>query len=60
MLRSVLETYREELVFNRDKGDQFERLIRTYLDTDPQYVALFSDVWLGAFSITAAACARRI
>ncbi len=46
MLRSILQKHREDLVFNRDKGDWFERFIRAYLKTDPQYVGLFSDVWL--------------
>lgn len=31
---------------NRDKGDKFERLIKSYLQTDPLYQAQFSDVWL--------------
>lgn len=46
MIRSLLQQYRDESAFNRDLGDRFERLIRAYLKLDPQYVALFSDVWL--------------
>lgn len=30
----------------RDKGDKFERLIRSYLLTDPEWASQFSDVWL--------------
>ncbi|ABM10457.1 MULTISPECIES: DEAD/DEAH box helicase [Paenarthrobacter] len=30
----------------RDKGSRFERLIRSYLQLDPQYAEQFSDVWL--------------
>lgn len=46
MIRSILQQYRDESAFNRDLGDRFERLMRAYLKLDPQYVALFSDVWL--------------
>lgn len=30
----------------RDKGDELERLIRTYLLNDPEWLARFTDVWL--------------
>lgn len=30
----------------RDKGDRFERFLKSYLKTEPKYVDLFSDVWL--------------
>ena len=46
MIRNILQQYRDESAFNRDLGDRFERLMRAYLKLDPQYVALFSDVWL--------------
>ena len=46
MIRTILQQYRDESAFNRDLGDRFERLIRAYLKLDPQYVALFSDVWM--------------
>lgn len=46
MIRTILQQYRDESAFNRDLGDRFERLIRAYLKLDPQYVPLFSDVWL--------------
>ena len=31
---------------NRDKGTQFEKLIASYLLTDPQYADRLSDVWM--------------
>lgn len=30
----------------RDKGDKFERFLKTYFKTEPKYADLFSDVWL--------------
>ncbi|MBV4492713.1 DEAD/DEAH box helicase [Pseudomonas oryzicola] len=45
MIRDILQQYRNESAFNRDLGDRFERLMRTYLKLDPQYLALFEDVW---------------
>lgn len=30
----------------RDKGTRFERFLKTYLQTEPKYADLFSDVWL--------------
>ncbi|HEJ3369404.1 TPA: DEAD/DEAH box helicase [Pseudomonas aeruginosa] len=46
MIRDILQQYRNESAFNRDLGDRFERLMRAYLKLDPQYLALFEDVWL--------------
>ncbi|MDO8039566.1 type ISP restriction/modification enzyme [Janthinobacterium sp. SUN137] len=46
MIRTILQQYRDQSAFNRDLGDRFERLMRAYLKLDPQYVALFSDVWM--------------
>jgi len=46
MIRTILQQYRDESAFNRDLGDRFERLMRAYLKLDPQYVAIFSDVWM--------------
>ncbi|QHS09124.1 type ISP restriction/modification enzyme [Sinimarinibacterium sp. NLF-5-8] len=46
MIRDLLQQYRDESAFNRDLGDRFERLMRAYLKLDPQYLALFEDVWL--------------
>jgi len=46
MIRDILQQYRDQSAFNRDLGDRFERLMRAYLKLDPQYLALFEDVWL--------------
>jgi predicted helicase len=41
----VLGDLRAQALDERDKGDKFERLIQTYLGTDPGWTARFSDVW---------------
>jgi predicted helicase len=46
MLLTILQQYRIQSKFNKDLGDRFERLIRAYLKLDPQYLGLFSEVWL--------------
>lgn len=33
-------------ISERDKGDRFERFLKTYFKTEPKYADLFSDVWL--------------
>ncbi|MBF3536327.1 DEAD/DEAH box helicase [Burkholderia pseudomallei] len=43
---SILEEFRKAASDKRDLGDRFERLIATYLLTDPQYADRLSDVWL--------------
>ena len=43
---SLLEKYRKISFSERDKGDRFERLMQTYLKTDPKYTNKFKDVWL--------------
>jgi len=43
---SILDEFREMATSNRDLGDKFERLIATYLVTDPLYQDKYSDVWL--------------
>ncbi|MGH3356649.1 MAG: DEAD/DEAH box helicase family protein, partial [Nocardioidaceae bacterium] len=45
-IRDVLEGLRETALDERDKGDRFERLVLTFLKTDPEWVSRFSDVWL--------------
>lgn len=45
-IHSILEEFREAATSNRDLGDKFERLIATYLVTDPLYQDKYSDVWL--------------
>jgi predicted helicase len=42
----VLDELRERYPDNRTRGDAFERLIRTYLRTDPLYAQRFREVWL--------------
>lgn len=44
--QSVLATFRKYALSERDKGDKFERLIQAYLQTDPRYADLFTNVWL--------------
>ncbi|MCA8180638.1 DEAD/DEAH box helicase [Burkholderia vietnamiensis] len=46
MIRTILQQYRDEAAFNRDLGDRFERLMRAFLKVDPQYMALYEDVWM--------------
>lgn len=43
--QSVLQRYRDTSFSERDKGDRFERLIQSYLYTDPKYTHL-NKVWL--------------
>ena len=45
-LGHLLETYYRESNDYRDRGDKFERLVRSYLTTDPNWASQFSDVWL--------------
>lgn len=45
-LGHLLETYYRESNNYRDRGDKFERLVRSYLTTDPAWSLQFSDVWL--------------
>ncbi len=42
----ILAEFREAATSNRDLGDKFERLVATYLVTDPQYADRLADVWL--------------
>ena len=44
--KDILTTFRKEAFSERDKGDRFERLMATYLQTDPTYSSKFKDVWL--------------
>lgn len=45
-IHDILTEFREAATSNRDMGDKFERLIATYLVTDPMQAERFSDVWL--------------
>lgn len=42
----VLTKYRKISFSQRDKGERFERLMQTYLQTDPKYAYQFKKVWL--------------
>ena len=42
----ILSKFRKYAFSERDKGDKFERLIQAYLQTDPKYASLFSNVWM--------------
>ncbi len=41
----ILKKYRTESLTTRAQGDKFERLMKAYLQTDPTYANLFSEVW---------------
>src|SRR5674476_683298 len=42
----ILEKYRRISFSEHDKGARFERLMQTFLQTDPRYAYLFKRVWL--------------
>ena len=42
----VLQKYRDASFSERDKGDRFERLMKSYLQTDPKYAHIIEKVWL--------------
>jgi predicted helicase len=42
----ILDKYRRISFSERDKGERFERLMQTFLQTDPRYANLFKRVWL--------------
>ena len=45
-IHAVLDRLRSESLDERDKGSRFERLIRAYLTSDPEWTSRFTDVWL--------------
>ena len=45
-IHDLLDDLRATALDERDKGDRFERLIASYLRTDAEWTAKFSDVWL--------------
>ncbi len=45
-IHTILDEFKQAARDNRDKGDKFERLIASYLVTDPLYQDKYSDVWL--------------
>ncbi len=44
--QKILDKYRKNSFSERDKGDRFERLMQTYLQTDPKYSYRFKKVWM--------------
>lgn len=48
LFKDILKKYREISFSERDKGDRFERLIKAYFLTDPQYTTTLKDVWYTA------------
>ncbi|QSR31329.1 damage-inducible protein [Nocardioides sp. S5] len=44
-IHEVLEDLRASALDERDKGDKFERLVQSFLRTDPEWTAKFDDVW---------------
>ena len=44
-IHDVLEQYRNVAFDEYDKGAHFERLMQAFLQTEPQYEALYDEVW---------------
>jgi predicted helicase len=44
-VRHLLDELRSAAWDERDKGDRYERLIASYLRTDPLYVQKYDEVW---------------
>jgi predicted helicase len=44
--QKILDKYRKFSFSERDKGDRFERLVQSYLQTDPTYSTLLKYVWM--------------
>ena len=44
-IHEVLGDLRASALDQRDKGDKFERLVQSFLRTDPEWTAKFEDVW---------------
>ena len=44
--QTILKQYRDSSFSERNKGDRFERLMQSYLKTDPQYASLFKVVYM--------------
>jgi len=43
---SILDSIKAKATSERDKGDQFEKLMLAYFRTEPTYKYLFKNVWL--------------
>lgn len=45
-VHDILKKFGDTSFTQKDKGTRFERLMRSWLRTDPRYSSLFSEVWL--------------
>ncbi|WP_242682162.1 DEAD/DEAH box helicase [Herbiconiux sp. SYSU D00978] len=45
-IHEILRQLRSAAYDERDKGDRFERLMQSYLSTEPQYAQLYDEVWM--------------
>lgn len=45
-ISELLEEFRKIFGNERDKGTAFEKIIKMYLENEPKYMALLSDVWM--------------
>lgn len=45
-IRDILDKFSATSFTQKEKGTQFERLMKAWLKTDPRYANLFSNVWL--------------
>lgn len=45
-IHELLADLRSRSLDERDKGEKFERLIKAYLSTDPEWTSKFENVWL--------------
>ena len=45
-IHDILRELRSVAYDERDKGDLFERLMQSFLTTEPQYQQLYSEVWM--------------
>jgi predicted helicase len=43
---NILAQFRARSFSERNKGERFERLMRAYLLTDPNYASRFKQVWM--------------
>ncbi|MDR3170446.1 MAG: hypothetical protein LBU17_02330 [Treponema sp.] len=44
--QNIVEGYRKIAFSEHDKGDRFERLMQSYLLTDPHYTSALQEVWM--------------
>ena len=45
-ISELLEEFRKIFGNERDKGTAFEKLIKMYLENEPKYMALLTNVWM--------------